>query len=265
QARENEPEPTEPPEMNHHVILCGYGRVGQTISRFLQQENIPYIAVDDDPVRVQRARAAGDHVHYGSAKKIKVLQHLGLMKANLVVISFDDHSSAKQMIHDIRQLRDSVPILVRTRDDAHLVELQDAGATEVIPETLEASLMLVSHVMVALGLSGRKVFQSIENVRKERYKMLHGFVVGQHGAYGMSSYQGHLQPIYIPSTCYAANKTVGELNLESKGASLHTIRRGNDTVMNPSDDTQLLAEDVVVVTGERAAIEAAEAYLLSGN
>lgn len=265
QTPDDVPEQTEQLPMENHVILCGYGRVGQTISRFLQQENISYIAVDDDPVRVQRARAAGEHVHYGSAKKVKVLQHLGLMHANLVVISFDDHTAAKQMIHDIRQLRDSIPILVRTRDDAHLVELQNAGATEVIPETLEASLMLVSHVMVALGLSGRKVFQSIENVRKERYKMLHGFIVGQHGAYGMSSYQGHLQPIYIPGTCYAANKTVGELNLESKGASLHTIRRGNDTVMNPSDDTVLLAEDVVVVTGERAAIEAAEAYLLSGN
>jgi len=257
------PEATE--NRHHHVILCGYGRVGQTIARFLQQENIPCIAVDDDPIRVQRARAAGEHVHYGSARKMKVLKHLGLMEANLVVISFDDHNAAKQMIHEIRQERESMPILVRTRDDAHLVELQEAGATEVIPETLEASLMLVSHVMVALGLSGRKVFQSIEQVRKERYKMLHGFITGQHGAYGMSRYQGHLQPIYIPGTSYAANKTVGELNLESKGANLHTIRRGNDTVMNPSDETVLLPEDVVVVSGEHAAIEAAEAYLLSGK
>lgn len=257
--------PEQTRQLDHHVILCGYGRVGQTISRFLQQENIPHIAVDDDPVRVQRARAAGEHVHYGSARKMKVLQHLGLMNANLVVISFDDHTAAKQMIHEIRQLRESIPILVRTRDDAHLLELQAAGATEVIPETLEASLMLVSHVMVALGLSGRKVFQSIEQVRKERYKMLHGFIVGQHGAYGMSRYQGHLQPIYIPGTSFAANKSVGELNLEARGASLHTIRRGNDTVMNPSDDTLLLADDVVVVSGEHAAIEAAEAYLLSGK
>jgi len=247
------------------VILCGYGRVGQTIARFLQQENIPFIAVDDDPLRVQRARAAGEHVHYGSARKLKVLQQLGLMQANLLVISFDDHASARYMIEEIRKLRESLPILVRTRDDAHLLELQQAGATEVIPETLEASLMLASHVMVALGLSGRKVFQSIEQVRKERYKMLHGFIVGQHGAYGMSSYQGHLQPIYIPDACYAANKTIGELNVEAKGASIHTIRRGNDTVMNPDQETQLLASDVVVLTGERAGIEAAEAYLLSGK
>lgn len=262
---EEELNPEAKEKLHQHVILCGYGRVGQTISRFLQQENIPHIAVDDDPVRVQRARAAGEHVHYGSARKIKVLKHLGLMEANLVVISFDDHVAAKHMIHEIRQERENMPILVRTRDDAHLVELQEAGATEVIPETLEASLMLVSHVMVALGLPGRKVFQSIEQVRKERYKMLHGFIVGQHGAYGMSRYQGRLQPIYIPGTSYAANKTVGELNLEAKGASLHTIRRGNDTVMNPDDDTVLMPDDVVVITGENAAIEAAEAYLLSGK
>jgi CPA2 family monovalent cation:H+ antiporter-2 len=125
--------------------------------------------------------------------------------------------------------------------------------------------MLVSHVMVSLGLSGRKVFQSIEQVRKERYKLLHGFIVGQHGAYGMSSYQGDLQPVYIPATCYAANKSIGELNLAAKGAGVHTIRRGNDTVMNPDDSTTIQAEDVVVVTGDRASIEAAEAYLLSGK
>ena len=269
QQRQQETEPsngeTAPTDVSHHVILCGYGRVGQTIARFLQQEQIPYVAVDDDPVRVQRARAAGEQVHYGSARKMKVLQQLGLTSASLVVISFDDHSTARHMIQEIRALCPATPILVRTRDDAHLLELQEAGATEVIPETLEASLMLVSHVMVALGLPGRKVFAAIDQVRKERYKMLHGFIVGQHGAYGMSRYQGHLQPIYIPATSFAANRTVGELNLEARGASLHTIRRGNDTVMNPDAETQLLAEDVVVVTGEQAALEAAEAYLLTGK
>jgi CPA2 family monovalent cation:H+ antiporter-2 len=267
QQKTTEPEATEsePKPYENHVILCGYGRVGQTISRFLQQENIPYVAVDDDPVRVQRARAAGEHVEYGSARKMKVLKHLGLMQANLVVISFDDHLTAKYMIHEIRQIRDTMPILVRTRDDAHLVELQEAGATEVIPETLEASLMLVSHVMVALGLPGKKVFQSIEQVRKERYKMLHGFIVGQHGAYGMSSYQGHLQPIYLPASAYASNKAIGDLELEPLGVNLHTIRRGNDTVLNPDATTILLPDDVAVLSGEKAAIEAAESYLLSGK
>ncbi len=251
--------------LRHHVMICGYGRVGQTIARFLQQEKIPYVAVDDDPVRVQRARSAGEPVYFGSARKMAVLKHLGLHHANLLIISFDDHVAARTMITMIREERSDIPILVRTRDDAHLQELQDAGATEVIPETLEASLMLVSHVMAALGQSGEQVFESIQNVRRERYKMLHGFILGQNGQYGMSRYQGRLKPVYLPSTAFAVNKSIQELALEKLQVGIHTIRRGNDIVSNPVGDTQLLSDDIVILGGELAALEAAESYLLIGQ
>lgn len=251
--------------LQRHVIICGYGRVGQTIARFLQQEKIPYVAVDDDAVRVKRARSNGDPVYFGSARKMPVLKQLGLMNADLLIISFDDHAAARTMITMIREEHADIPILVRTRDDAHLQELQDAGATEVIPETLEASLMLVSHVMVALGQTSQQVIESIQNVRRERYKMLHGFVLGQHGQYGISRYQGRLKPVFLPESAYAVDKTLQELPLDRLKVSIHTIRRGNDIVSNPSDDTQLLSADIVILSGEQAAIEAAESYLLIGK
>lgn len=252
-------------ELRGHVIICGYGRVGQTIARFLQQEQIPYVAVDDDAVRVQRARTTGEPVYFGSARKLAVLKHLGLMDANLLIISFDDYATARTMLTMIREENREIPILVRTRDDAHLQELQDAGATEVIPETLEASLMLVSHVMAALGKSGEQVFESIQNVRRERYKMLHGFILGQHGQYGLSRYQGRLKPVFLPESAFAVNKTLKDLPLEKLHVSIHTIRRGNDIVPNPNDDTQLLSADIVILSGEQTAIEAAESYLLIGQ
>ena len=251
--------------LQHHVIICGYGRVGQTIARFLQQEKIPFVAVDDDAVRVKRARTAGEPVYFGSARKMAVLKHLGLSDANLIVISFDDHVAARTMIAMIREEKKDIPILVRTRDDAHLQELQDAGATEVIPETLEASLMLVSHVMAALGQTGDQVFESIQTVRRERYKMLHGFILGQHGPYGMSRYQGRLKPVFLPESAYAVNKTLSELAMEKLNVGIQTIRRGNDIVANPDEKTQLLSNDIVILSGELAAIEAAESYLLIGQ
>lgn len=251
--------------LQHHVIICGYGRVGQTIARFLQQEKIPFVAVDDDAVRVKRARTAGEPVYFGSARKMAVLKHLGLSDANLIVISFDDHVAARTMIAMIREEKKDIPILVRTRDDAHLQELQDAGATEVIPETLEASLMLVSHVMAALGQTGDQVFESIQTVRRERYKMLHGFILGQHGPYGMSRYQGRLKPVFLPESAYAVNKTLSELAMEKLNVGIQTIRRGNDIVANPDENTQLLSNDIVILSGELAAIEAAESYLLIGQ
>ena len=249
----------------HHVIICGYGRVGQTIARFLQQEQIPFLAVDDDAVRVKRARASGEPVYFGSARKLAVLRHLGLADASLLIISFDDHVAARDMITLIREQHPNLPILVRTRDDAHLLELQEAGATEVIPETLEASLMLVSHVMAALGQPGEKVFESIAQVRRERYKMLHGFILGQHGQYGISRYQGRLKPVFLPESAYAVNKSLKDLALEKLKVNIHTIRRGNDIVPNPDENTQLLSADIVILNGEMAAIEAAESYLLIGQ
>ncbi len=252
-------------QLENHVIICGYGRVGQTIARFLQQEKIPFIAVDDDAVRVQRARAAGDPVHYGSARKLSVLKHLGLSRASLLIISFDDHLAAKTMIQLIREERTDLPVLVRTRDDAHLLELQKAGATEVIPETLEASLMLVSHVMAALGLPGEKVFAAIEQVRQERYKMLHGFILGQNGSYGISRYEGRLKPVYLPASAFAVKRTLKELALDRLKVRVQTIRRGNDIVQNPDENTELMSADIVILNGDPAATEAAESYLLIGK
>lgn len=252
-------------DLQQHVIICGYGRVGQTIGRFLQQEKIPFVAVDDDAVRVKRARSAGEPVYFGSARKLAVLKHLGVMKANLLIISFDDHAAARTMIIMIREENSKIPILVRTRDDAHLQELLEAGATEVIPETLEASLMLVSHVMAALGQNNEQVFESIQNVRRERYKMLHGFILGQHGQYGISRYQGRLKPVFLPDSAFAVNKALNELALDKLKVGIHTIRRGNDIVTNPGDDTRLLSADIVILSGEQAAIEAAESYLLIGK
>src|SRR5690606_27720645 len=169
---------------------------------------------------------------------------------------------ARTMLKMVREERAQLPVLVRTRDDSHLLELQQAGATEVIPETLEASLMLVSHVMAALGLPGEKVFASIEQVRRERYRMLHGFILGQHG---VAHYQGRLKPVYLPESAFAVTRVLRDLQLERFHVSIHTIRRGNDIVQNPDENTQLLSADIVILNGDPAATEAAESYLLIGK
>ncbi|MGD9660089.1 MAG: cation:proton antiporter [Porticoccaceae bacterium] len=249
-------------ELKNHVILCGYGRVGQIIGRFLKMENIPYVAVDDDPVRVQRALALGEQVVFGNARKIKLLQQLGLADATLVVISFDDPMAARTMVEEIRQLRDRIPVLVRTRDDSFLQELQQAGASEVIPETLEASLMLVSHVMAALGLPAAKVFDTVRQVREERYSMLHGFIVGEKVG---SELPNQLQPIFLPRDARAVGKTLEQLALQNLNIRIHTLRRGDKTLSNPGAATVLEANDIVVLGGEASAIEKAESYLLSGS
>src|SRR5450755_932472 len=155
-----------------HVVICGFGRVGQNIARVLEQTGFEYIALDIDPYRIRVGRQAGDPVIYGDAGQIAVLQNVGLARANCLVITFADPEVALRILRSVRELRRDVPILVRTQDDTKLEELQAAGATEVVPETFEASLMLLSHLLLLMKLPVPRVIRTINDIRSHRYGML---------------------------------------------------------------------------------------------
>jgi CPA2 family monovalent cation:H+ antiporter-2 len=165
-------------DLNQHVVICGYGRVGQSIGRFLRNAKQPYIALDNDPVRVQEAASGESDVHYGDSSRGDLLTAVGLLRARLCVIAVDQTDVALRILREARRLNDQVPILVRTRDDSQLAELKAAGATEVVPELLESSLMLGSHALIMLGLPARQVQEKVDQVRSDRYRLLHGFYRG---------------------------------------------------------------------------------------
>ena len=137
---ENEEVQKQTAHIHHHTLICGFGRVGQTIARFLTQEGKPYIAIDDDPLHVHEAGLAGDPVFYGDCKKIELLRAVGLERASQVIICIDRSDSALEILKIIRNEYKEVPILVRTRDDSMTPRLKEAGATVIIPEVLESSL-----------------------------------------------------------------------------------------------------------------------------
>nr|WP_302475219.1 monovalent cation:proton antiporter-2 (CPA2) family protein [Pseudomonas koreensis] len=163
---------------DQHVVICGYGRVGQSIGRFMLNAGQPYIALDNDPVRIQEAAARERDVHYGDSTRGDLLTAVGLLRARLVVIAVDQSDVALRVLKEARRLNASVPILVRTRDDSQLAELKAAGATEVVPELLESSLMLGSHALIMLGLPAHKVQARVDQIRMDRYRLLHGFYPG---------------------------------------------------------------------------------------
>jgi CPA2 family monovalent cation:H+ antiporter-2 len=164
--------------LRSHVVICGYGRVGQSIGRFLRQVQQPYIALDSDPVRVQEAAVGESCVHYGDSRRGELLAAVGLERARLLVIAVDKTDIALLILKEARRFNPSVPILVRTRDDSQLAELKAAGANEVVPELLESSLMLASHALIMLGLPGQQVQDRVDQVRRDRYRLLHGFYPG---------------------------------------------------------------------------------------
>jgi CPA2 family monovalent cation:H+ antiporter-2 len=165
-------------DLDMHVVICGFGRVGQSIGRFMRNARQPYIALDNDPVRVQEAAAGESDVHYGDSSRGDLLTAVGLLRAKLLVIAVDQSDVALRILKEARRLNAHIPILVRTRDDSQWADLKAAGATEVVPELLESSLMLASHALIMLGLPAHQVQEQVDQVRIDRYCLLHGFYPG---------------------------------------------------------------------------------------
>ena len=155
-----------------HAIVCGYGRTGQSVARFLYKEKIPFIALDMDAHRVQQALTAGENVVFGNAERREVLLAAGLERARIVVVTSPDVPSALKVLGIVRSRRPDLPVIVRAADDTHLGELKRAGATEVVPEVMEGSLMLAAQMLLRLDVPLRRVLHDVEEARGRRYESL---------------------------------------------------------------------------------------------
>ncbi|MGO9036457.1 MAG: cation:proton antiporter [Steroidobacteraceae bacterium] len=249
-----------------HVVICGFGRVGQNIARVLEQTGFEYIALDLDPYRIRVGRQAGDPVIYGDAGQTAVLQNVGLAHANCVVITFANPEVALRILRSVREVRDDVPILVRTQDDTKLEELQRAGATEVVPETLEASLMLLSHLLLLLKLPVSRVIRTVNDIRSHRYGMLrrHFRADGAEFLDDSHAYREELHSVILPPHAWAVGKSIADLAARGSQAAVSAVRREGIVGREPSPDTLFKEGDVVVVCGTPEAVEHAETLLLMG-
>jgi len=252
--------------LNKHVILCGYGRSGQNLAWMLEQEGMPSLALDLDPVRVRDARDAGKPVVYGDVTRRDVLEAAGLHRAAAIAISFYDVSSALKILEVTRHVRPDMPVIVRTMDDADLERLKTAGATEVVPESLEGSLMMGSHLLLLLGVPVSRIVRHVRDVRADRYRMLRGFFHGEDMFDGMEThaYQERLHSVTLPAGAKAVGKLLADMHLEEAGVSVSAVRRGGIRGPEPAPHTKLAAGDVLVLYGTPEALEEAEKILLEG-
>jgi CPA2 family monovalent cation:H+ antiporter-2 len=162
-------------DLGKHVVICGYGRTGQRIAEFLGIEGIPFIALDVDPQRIAEARAQGINVVFGNADRPEVLQAAGVARARAVVVTYPDARSAERVLHIVRSTRPEIPIVVRTSDDKDVARLKSAGATEVIPEVLESSLLIAAETLVHAGIPMRRAITHVRTARAARYASLRDY------------------------------------------------------------------------------------------
>ncbi len=252
--------------VERHVIVCGYGRSGQNLTRFLEQEGLPVIALDSDPQRVRAASAAGESVVFGEAGRRDVLLAAGLHRAAAVVVTFADTPVSLAILSLVHEMEPGLPVIVRTLDDADLDRLKDAGAAEVVPEILEGSLMLASHAMLELGVPLARVLRRIRQVRSERYHLMRGFFRGMtdEASDGPEQAQPRLHSMVIHEGSHARGRTLGQLALEELGVEVTAIRRHGIRGMQPSPDTRLQVDDVIILLGLPEALEQAERKMVEG-
>lgn len=248
-------------QMRDHVIVCGYGRVGQSLAHFLEREQLPYVALDLDPTRVRDAHQAGEPVFYGDATEPDILEAVGLATARLLVVTSEEHQSAIKILDHVRALRPDLAIMVRTRDERHVDTLRAAGATEVVPETLEAGLMIASQVLMMLHVPIGRVVRMIQEQRAAKYPLLRGFFRGDALAQDAGDRASErLRPVVVAESSPCVGLSLSELGLNEGEVS--AIVRSGVRIVAPSPDTRLHAEDTVVIFGSKDSLDRRERHLL---
>lgn len=244
--------------IHHHTLICGYGRVGQTIARFLTKENKPFVAIDDDPMHVHEAGLAGDPVFYGDCRKLELLQALGLDRAIQVVICIDRTENALQILKTIRKEYRDIPILVRTRDDGQSEALRRSGATVVIPEVLESSLVIVKHALLMLGIPAEAVRQRVNQARTRGYEMLSGFYPGLND-YLLENEDKILRHAVTLGRS-AHGQEIASLDFKGCEVAIVEVRRENH-ILQPDPGMMLEKGDILVLSGCSAEIAQVEKLL----
>ena len=250
-------------EADNHVIICGFGRTGQNLARFLDNAGIPFLALEMDPDLINENWDAGKPVYYGDSSHPEVLQHAGIDHARAVVITFHDLHSSEHITRVCRRLREDIPVIVRTPDDYHLEALLDMGASEVVPDTLESSLMLAWHTLTHLGMDKGEVDDMIERARGEHYSRVRACFHSRE-EYEAFDNPHHLHSIEVldgsPAIGHSINSFLFHARVRVHGLVRHGIRSDE-----PDPGVLLQAGDVLIIEGTVAETEAAELEIYSGR
>ncbi len=189
---------TPPPEASAHVVVAGYGRVGELIASILAEHRIPFVAVDSNVDVVMKARKAGQPVYYGDAARPEFLARCGIGAARGLVVTMDSAQKVHDVVENARRLRADLPIVARAHDDRQALALYGLGVTAAVPETIEASLQLGEALLDELGVPMGVAIASIHE-RRDGFRRRLGWVdrrkrAGLSGAKRQKSEAGGVPP-----------------------------------------------------------------------
>lgn len=166
------PEPQRDGDVEPKVLVVGYGRVGRLVGDMLRRHEIGWVGAELDPKLVEQGRRAGEAIYFGDAARAEFLIRCGLADAPALVVTMDNPEGVEAIVAVARELRPNLTIVARARDARHAQRLYDLGATDAVPETVEASLQLSEAVLVEIGVPMGLVIASIHERRDEIRKTL---------------------------------------------------------------------------------------------
>ncbi|HEY8461492.1 MAG TPA: NAD-binding protein, partial [Blastocatellia bacterium] len=246
--------------LNEHVVVVGYGMNGRNLVKVLHRVGIPYVVLELNAEVVRQAREQGVLIEYGDASRKEVLNHVGLLRAGILVIAISDPVSTRRTVAVAREMNRDIQIIVRTRYMAEVEELYRLGANQVIPEEFETSVEIFSRVLKEYGVSRNVIQREVEDVRKEGYQMLRSSSLPLAELSAIAEAFGSLgtETIFISSDSPSVGKTLGELDLRNQtGASVTAAIRNGDTKINLGPEFRIAADDILVLLGHSEHLEKA--------
>ena len=249
-------------DVRDHVLLCGFGRTGQSLARFLDREQIPFIALDVDTARIRQAQEAGENVVFGNADRREVLVAAGIKRARAVVVTFGDQPSAEKALHVIHALEPGIPVIVRAQDDSQIERLKALGASEVVPEVLEGGLMLATQMLSHLGVPVERTMEQVRTLRAERYVSLRAFYHGESDRLSRPSEEK--LALVVEPQAWVVGRTLGDLALGDRGVIIEAVRRRGMRAEQPDETTVVHAYDVLILIGSAEHLTLAERLIVAG-
>jgi monovalent cation:H+ antiporter-2, CPA2 family len=248
-----------------HVIIVGYGLNGRNLARVLGETEIPYLALDLDGDIVSREAKHGVPVYYGDGTNPNVLRHMKIEDARVLVVAISDPFITRRAVQVAKGLNPQLHVVVRTRYLRELEELHQLGADDVVPEEFETSIEIFSLVLHTYKLPQEFVMQKAKQIRREGYALLRRSELPElsHHLRGGTLADAAVETFRIDDDSPAQGKTLAEIALRPRtGASVIAWTRAGVTQANPSENTRLVAGDIVVLIGTRAQIRQAMELLV---
>lgn len=250
-------EQTEEP-LNHHVVIVGFGVSGRNLARSCKIAQVPYVVVEMNPDTVRQQKKEGEPIHFGDATHPSILEHLKIGQAKAIAILVNDPNAARRIVKISRQANPSLYVIVRSRYMHEIAGLNQLGADEVIPDEFGTSVEVFSRVLRQYHIPDSEINAFIDEIRADGYELLRHQTEPSRK---LSDLKLNLSNVEIDSfRLHCDSPLVGKALSESQlrsafGLTVLMIRRNHEVISNPSPETTFMANDILVVMGEKGPLK----------